>query len=76
MGRACSTYGAIKKCIQSFSGEAEGKRPLGRPRCRRKDNIKMDLREVGFDPRDWIDHAEDRDQWRAYARAVMKLRVP
>ena len=39
-------------------------------------NIKMDLREVGFDPRDWIDHAEDRDQWRAYARAVMKLRVP
>ena len=54
----------------------EGKRPLGRPRRRREDNIKMDLRKVGFDHRDWIALAEDRDQWRACVRAVMNLRVP
>ena len=53
----------------------EGKRPLGRPRRRWEDNIKMDLREVGCDLRDWIALAEDRDQWRAYVRAVMNLWV-
>ena len=56
-------------------GKHEGKRPLGRPRHRWEDNIKMDLREVGCDPGEWID-LEDRDQWRAYVRAVMNLRVP
>ena len=74
MGRTCSTYGAIQKCIQSFSGKPEGKRPLWRRRW--EDNIKMDLREVLCDPEDWIDLAEDRDQWRAYVRAIMNLRVP
>ena len=78
MGRTCSTYGAIQECIQSFRRKPEGKRPLGRPRHRWEDNkpIKMDLREVGCNPREWIDLAEDRDQWRAYVRAVMNLRVP
>ena len=57
-------------------GKPESKRPLGRPRRRWEDNIKMDLRELGCDPRDWITLAEDRDQWRAYVRAVMNLRVP
>ena len=57
-------------------GKPEGKRPLGRPRRRWEDNIMMDLREVGCDPGEWIDLAEDRDQWRAYVRAVMNLRVP
>ena len=57
-------------------GIPEGKRPVGRPRRRRKVNIKMDLREVGCDPGEWIALAEDRDQWRAYVRAVMNLRVP
>ena len=57
-------------------GKPESKRPFGRPRCRLEDNIKMDLREVGCDPRDWIALAKDRDQWRAYVRAVMNLRVP
>ena len=51
-------------------------RVLGRPRRRWEDNIKMDLREVGCDPGEWIALAEDRDQWRAYVRAVMNLRVP
>ncbi|KAJ4441278.1 hypothetical protein ANN_11132 [Periplaneta americana] len=57
-------------------GRPEGKRPLGRPRCRWEDNIKMDLREVGYDDRDWINLAQDRDRWRAYVRAAMNLRVP
>ena len=57
-------------------GKPEGKRPLRRPRRRWKDNIKMDLREVGCDPGEWIDLAEDRDQWQAYVRTVMNLRVP
>jgi hypothetical protein len=54
----------------------EGKRPLGRPRRRCVDNIKMDPREIGWDGGDWIDLAQDRDQWRALVRAVMNLRVP
>ena len=57
-------------------GKPEGKKPLGRPRRRWEDNIRMDLREVGCDPGEWIGLAEDRDQWRAYVRAVMNLRVP
>ena len=57
-------------------GKSEGKRPLGRPRHRWEDNIKMDLREVGCDPGEWRALAEDMDQWLAYVRAVMNLRVP
>ena len=57
-------------------GKPEGKRPLGRPRRRWEVNIKMDSREVGCDPGEWIALAEDRDQWRAYVRAVMYLWVP
>ena len=57
-------------------GKPEGKRPLGRPRRRWEDNFKMDLREVGCDPGEWIDLAEDRDQWQDYVRADMNLRVP
>ena len=56
-------------------GKPEGKRSLGRPRRRWEEIIKMDMREVGSDPGDWIDLAEDRDQWRAYVRVVMNLRV-
>ena len=57
-------------------GKPEGKRPSGSPRRRWEDNIKMDLREVGCDPGEWIGFAEGRNQWRAYIRAVMNLRVP
>ena len=57
-------------------GKPEGKRPLGRQRHRWEDNIKMDLREVGCDSGDWIALAENRDQWWAYVRTVMNLRVP
>jgi hypothetical protein len=54
----------------------EGKRPLGIPRHRCVNNIKMDLREIGWDAMDWIDLTQDRDQWRALVNAVMNLRVP
>jgi hypothetical protein len=54
----------------------EGKRPLGRPRRRFVENIKMDLREVGWDGGDSINLAQDRDRWRAYVNAVMNLRLP
>ena len=57
-------------------GRPEGKRPLGRPRRKWEGKIKMDLREVGCDPEEWIDVAEYRDQWRAYVRAVMNHWVP
>jgi hypothetical protein len=57
-------------------GKPEGKMPLGRPRRRWVGNIRMDLGEVGWDGRDWIDLAQDRDRWRAYVNAVMNLRVP
>jgi hypothetical protein len=57
-------------------GKPKGKRPLGRPRRRWVDNIIMDLGEIGWDGRDWIELAEDRDQWRALVNTVMNLRVP
>ena len=57
-------------------GKPEGKRPLGRPRRRWKDNIKMDLQEVGCEGMDWIDVAPDRDKWRALVYAIMNIRVP
>jgi hypothetical protein len=57
-------------------GKPEGKRPLGRTRRRWVDNIKMDLGEIGWDGRDWIELAQDRDQWMALVNTVMNLRVP
>jgi hypothetical protein len=54
----------------------EGRRPLGRPKCRWMDNIKMVLREIEWNGMDWVDQAQDRDQWRALVDAVMNLRVP
>jgi len=57
-------------------GKPEGKRPRGRPRRRWKDNIEMDLQEVGCRGINWIDMAQDRDRWRAFVNAVMNLRVP
>jgi len=57
-------------------GKSKRKRPLGRPRRRWEDNIKMDLQEVRCGGMDWIELAQDRDRWRALVDAVMKLLVP
>ncbi|KAJ4433366.1 hypothetical protein ANN_15625 [Periplaneta americana] len=57
-------------------GRPEGIRPLGSPRGRWEDNINMDLREVEYDGRDWINFAQEKDRWRAYVRAALNLRVP
>jgi len=54
----------------------EGKRPLGPPRCRCEDNIKMDLKEMGFGGMDWIELVQDRDKWGTLVNAVMNLQVP
>jgi hypothetical protein len=56
-------------------GKLEGKRPLGRPRRRWEDNIKLDLREIGIDGANWILLAQDRVQWRTFVNTVMNLRV-
>ena len=66
----------FRNAYRVLVGKPESKRPLGRSRPRWEDNIKMDLRELGCDPRDLIAVAEDRNQWRAYVRAVVNLRVP
>jgi hypothetical protein len=57
-------------------GKPEGRRPLGRQKHRWVDNIKIDLREIESDGFDWVDLAQDRDQWRALVNTVMNLRVP
>jgi hypothetical protein len=56
-------------------GKPEGKKPLGKPRHRWEDGIRMDLREIGLGGVDWIQLAQDRDQWRSVVSAVMNLRV-
>ena len=56
-------------------GKPEGKRPLGRPKCRWEDNIKMDLQEVGRGCGDWMEFAQDRDRWRALVSKLRNFRV-
>jgi hypothetical protein len=77
VGRANSTNGGEKDCVYIIlSANPEGKIPVGRPRRRWVDNIKMDLREVGWGGMDWIDLAQDRGHLRALVDTVMKFRVP
>jgi hypothetical protein len=68
--------GENRNAYRILVGKPEGKRPLGRPRCRWVDNIKIDLTEIGWNGMDWINLAQDMDQWRALANTVMNLRVP
>jgi hypothetical protein len=76
VGRARSTNGRGEKRVQGFGGKARRKIPLGRPRRRWEDGIRMDLREIGWGGGvEWIHLAQDRDRWRAVVSAVMNLRV-
>jgi hypothetical protein len=68
--------GERRAAYRGLVGKPEGRRPLGRPRCRWEDNIKMDLREVGCGGAVWVDLAEDRDRWQALVFMVMNVRVP
>jgi hypothetical protein len=72
VGWTCGTHGEGRVLV----GRPEGKRPLGRPRRRWEDNIKMDLREIEIDGANWFRLAQDRIQWRAFVNTVMNLRVP
>jgi hypothetical protein len=68
--------GERRNVYRILVGKPEVRRPLGRPRRRWVINIKVDLREIGWDDMDWIDLAQDRDEWRALVNTVMNLRVP
>jgi hypothetical protein len=68
--------GELRGAYNSLVGRPEGRRPLGRPRRRWEDNIKMDLMKIGFGDVDWIHLAQDRDRWRAVVNTVMNLPVP
>ena len=76
MGRACSAYGEDRGVQRVLVGKPEGKRPLGRPRHRWEDNIKMNLQEVGGGRGDRMELAQDRDRWRALVGTVSDFRVP
>jgi hypothetical protein len=75
MGGACSTNGEKRNAYRLLVGNPGGRRPLGRPRRRWLDNIRMDLVEVGWGDVDWIGLAQDRDRWRAFVNLVLNLRV-
>jgi hypothetical protein len=68
--------GGMRNAYDILVGKPEGKRPLGRPRHRWEDNIRMNLREIGWEGVDWIHLAQDRDQWWALVNMVMNLWVP
>jgi hypothetical protein len=74
MGRECNRIGEKKNAHRMLMGKPEGKRPLGRPRRMWVDNIKIDLREIGLDGMDWIDLAQDRDQWKALVNTVGSIK--
>jgi len=77
MGGAGRPYGEEERDVyRVVVWKPEGKRPLGRPRRRWQDNIKMDLQEVGCGGMDWIELVQGRDRWRVLVNAVMNLRVP
>ena len=76
MGGACSAYEDRRGAHRILVGKSEGKRPLGRPRLRWEDSIKMDLEDVGCGGMDWIELTQDVDRWWVLVNVVMNLRVP
>jgi hypothetical protein len=73
MGGACGAHGGGEDAYNILVGRPEGRRPLGRPRRRWEDNIKMNLGEIGFGDVEWIHLAQDRDTWRALVNTVMNF---
>ena len=65
-----------RSAYKMLTGKPTGKRPLGRPKRRWEDNIRMDLEEIGFNAGNWVDSAQDRNYWRALVNGVLNLRVP
>jgi hypothetical protein len=76
VGGTCGTHGGGRGVYSVLVGKPEGKRPLGRPRHRWEDNIKLDLREIVIDGANGIQLAQDRVQWRAFVNTVTNLRIP
>ena len=76
MDGACGAYGGGRGVHAVLVGKPEGKRPLGRPRLRWEDNIKLDLQEVAGGCGDWMELAQDRERWRALVSTAMNFRVP
>ena len=65
-----------RSAFKILTGKPTGKRPLGRPRCRWEDYIRMDLEEIGINAGKWVNSAQDRNYWRALVNAALSLRVP
>ena len=65
-----------RSAFKNLTGKPTGKRPLGRPRRRWEDNIRMDLEEIGINAGNWVDSAQDRNYWRTLVNAALNLRVP
>jgi hypothetical protein len=76
VGWTCGTHGGRGGVYRVLVGRPKCGRPLGRPRCGWKDNIKLDLREIGIDGANWIQLAQDRVQWQAFVNMVMNFWVP
>ena len=73
IGSSCSQNG--RSSFKTLIGKPTGKRPLGRPRRTWEKNIRMDLREIGINLRNWVDSTQHRDYWRAFVKAALNLRV-
>ena len=69
------SYSIYRICSKFLTGKPKGKRPIRRPRRRWEDNIRMGLKEIGINKRNWVDWAQDRDYWRALGNAIFNLRV-
>ena len=76
MAPACSQKEEGRSVFKIVIGKPTGKRPLGIPRRRWEDNIRMDLEEIGINAGNWVDSAQHRDYWRALVNAALNLRVP
>jgi hypothetical protein len=76
MDRASSMHGEEQNAYRILVGKLGGKIPLGKHRHRWEDNTEMDLREIGWGGMEWINLAQDRDQWRAFVNTMVNLQVP